>query len=188
MKITQEFEVQRGIDEVWDFFQDVPAVSQCLPGAELTEDRSNGTFAGKVSVKMGPMTASFEGDAKVSPDEASRSVHMEGQGVDRRGGSRGQMTADYRLVATDGGATGVTVDADITLYGAAAQFGRTGLIREMSSLLIQEFIDCLEAKLGAGTEAEADAIAAGQVRGFSLFFSSLAAALARFFKRLFGTQ
>lgn len=187
MKITQEFEVARPIGVVWDFFQDVPSVAQCLPGAELTEDKGDGVYGGKITVKLGPMTAAFEGEATVTPDPAGNTGHIEGKGVDRRGGSRGQVKVDYSLTQADGG-TKVAVDADVTLSGAAAQFGRTGLINEMSSRLIGEFVTCLEAKLEATTEVEAGTITAGEVSGLSLFFSSLWARIKDFLKGLFGSK
>jgi carbon monoxide dehydrogenase subunit G len=180
MNISHEFEVGRPVDAVWSFFQDVPSVAQCLPGAELLDDKGDGSYAGKVSVKLGPMSANFEGEATVAPDEAAKSGSISGKGVDKRGGSRGQVKVTYALTGAGSG-TAVKIDADVTLSGAAAQFGRTGLINEMSKRLIGEFVDCLEAKLAASTEEEADSIRAGEVRGMSLFFASLWS----WFKRLF---
>jgi carbon monoxide dehydrogenase subunit G len=185
MKISQEFTVAQPADKVWEFFQQVPEVAQCMPGAELTEDKGDGTYGGKLSVKLGPMSSSFEGEATVTPDAAARTATIEGKGTDRRGGSRGQVKVEYRLADAPEG-TVVSVDADVTLSGAAAQFGRSGLINEMSNRLIAEFVTCLEAKLGAATVEEAAEIRAGEVRGISLFFSSLVRAIVRFFKRLFG--
>src|SRR3990170_3414537 len=103
MKISNEFEVARPVDTVWEFFQDVPSVAQCLPGAELTDDKGDGVYAGSVSVKLGPMSAMFEGEATVTPDPAAKSARISGKGVDRRGGSRGQVKVDYRLDAVDSG-------------------------------------------------------------------------------------
>lgn len=183
MKITQSFVVARPPDVVWRFFQDVPAVAQCLPGAALEDQGDDGSYTGSLAVKLGPMTAAFEGKCTIDPDPESRTATIEGRGVDKRGGSRGQVKVDYRVTEADYG-TEVVVDADITLSGPAAQFGRTGLINEMSKRLIGEFVDCLEAKLGAGNEEEADAIESGNVNGISLFFASLLAWL----KRLFGGQ
>ncbi|MFQ5948067.1 MAG: SRPBCC family protein [Acidimicrobiia bacterium] len=184
MKISQEFEVQRPVDDVWAFFQEVPAVAQCLPGAELTEDKGGGAYAGKVSVKLGPITAAFEGEAVVEPDASSSSGHMEGKGVDRRGGSRGRVGVDYRLRPSEAG-TKVMVDADVVLSGPAAQFGRIGLIEEMSRRLIGQFVECLEAKLAAPTAEEAASIHTGELRGLSLFFSSLRGAVGAVSRRLF---
>ncbi len=47
MKIINEFEVSRSVDTVWEFFQDVTSVAQCLPGATITEDKGGGVYAGK---------------------------------------------------------------------------------------------------------------------------------------------
>ncbi len=187
MKISNEFEVNRPIDKVWDMFQDVPAVAHCLPGATLTEDKGGNAYAGAVEVKLGPMSAKFEGEAKISPDEPSHSGRIEGKGVDRSGGSRGQVDVDYRL-ADSGGSTRVFVDADIKLSGAIAQFGRTGLVEEMSKRLIDEFVYCLHAKLDAENPEEAASIRAGEVKGISLFFASLAGWIGKFFKRLLGRK
>lgn len=184
MKIEQEFTVALPLDQVWDFFQNVPEVAKCLPGAELTEDLGNGEYKGKLDAKMGPMSVSFEGKAKVATEAASKTGVIQGSGADRRGGSRGKVKVDYALSAVDGG-TQVNVDADVSLSGPAAQFGRVGLIKEMSGRLITEFTACLERKLAAETTEEAEAVNAGEVSGISLFFASLGSMIVNFLKKLF---
>lgn len=181
MKIEHEFTVARPPDRVWEFFQDIPSVAQCLPGAEMLGQSEDGSYDGKLSVKLGPMAASFEGKATVAPDAQARTATIEGKGVDRSGGSRGQVKVTYQIVP-EGTGSKVGVDADVTLSGPVAQFGRTGLVNEMSKRLIGEFVDCLEAKLAADNPAEAETIEAGEVRGVSLFLASLWAWL----KGLFG--
>lgn len=184
MKITHEFAIDQDAHTVFEFFDDVTAVAQCLPGAELTADNGDGTYEGIVSVKLGPMTAAFEGKATVTSDAATLTGHIDGKGADKRGGSRGQVKVDYSVVDRDGGSN-VTVTAEVTLAGAVAQFGRTGLINQMSQRLITDFVSCLEAKLGAESEAAAEAISAAEVRGLSLFFSTVGASIGAFFKKLF---
>jgi carbon monoxide dehydrogenase subunit G len=188
VKITEIIEVSRPVDQVWELFQDVPELATCLPGAELTDDMGDGKYAGAVSVKLGPMTARFEGEATVTADPATRAGKVAGKGVDKRGGSQGQIKVDYSLESMDGGGTRVTVESDVVMAGAAAQFGRTGLIQEMSKRLIVEFVECVEGKLAAETVEEAAEISAGEVKGMSLFFASLGAAIAGFFRRLFGDR
>ena len=97
MKIEHEFTVGRAPDRVWEFFQDIPSVAQCLPGAELLGKSDDGSYDGKLSVKLGPMAASFEGKATVTPDPGSKSAVIEGKGVDRSGGSRGQVKVSYQI-------------------------------------------------------------------------------------------
>ena len=184
MKIEETVEVGRDIDQVWALFQDVPGLANCLPGAELTEDKGDGVYAGTVAAKLGPMTAKFEGEATVLSDESTRTGSVKGRGMDKQGGSVGQVAMNYALTSADDGSTSISIDADVVLSGAAAQFGRTGLVKEMSNRLIAEFVKCVEAKLAAPTVEEAAEVRAEEVQGMSLFFSSLIATVVDFFKRL----
>ena len=186
MKITEVIEVSRPPEQVWTLFQDVPELAQCLPGAELTEDRGDDTYAGRVTAKLGPMTAVFEGEATVTTDHDAMRGEVNGKGMDKSGGSVGQVKVAYELEGMDDGGTRVTVDSDVVLSGAAAQFGRTGLIKEMSNRLIGEFVQCIEGKLAAETPEEAQQVQAADVKGISLFFASLGSSISAFFRRLFG--
>lgn len=183
MRIEETITVTRDPEDVWQLFQDVPQLAACLPGAELTEDKGGGVYAGKVSAKLGPMTATFEGEATVTSDHATRSGAVNGKGADRAGGSMGQVKMTYSIQPTDDGHTVVTVDADVILSGAAAQFGRTGLIKEMSTRLIDDFVRCVEAKLAAATPEEAAEVKAAELKGISLFFASLWSWIKGLFKR-----
>jgi carbon monoxide dehydrogenase subunit G len=173
MDITEEFTVERHVDDVWALFLDVPEVARCLPGAELTEDHGDGSYAGNVTVKLGPISSSFEGTASVISDESSHEMEIKGKGVDRSGGSQGRVKVLVKLVGTDSGHTDVTLESHVMLAGPIAQFGRTGLVKEVSKRLIDEFGDCLYAKLEAGTDEAAAAIEAADVGGIALLFSSL---------------
>ncbi len=179
MKLHQEFVIARPLDEVWRFFHDVPGVAACLPGAEYLGPRDDGRHAGKVSAKVGPFQASFEGEADVRYDEDRKSVTLEGKGVDRKGASRGKMTMACTL--QDAGAqTSIVVDSDVQLSGTIAQFGRTGLITEIANALVADFVDNAEAAIGA--RQPQSAAAARPIGGLAL----LAMAFRGFFRSLFG--
>lgn len=180
MKITQQFHVAQDSGAVWNAFQDIPSVAQCLPGASLTGQQGKDTYTGVVSVKLGPMTPTFEGRATVEADPAARTGTIRGVGADRRGGSRGEVVVVYRLSEDPAaGGTTVAIEADVTLSGAAAQFGRTSVLNDISSRLIAEFARCLEAKLSAATPEARAAVRAGEVRGLSLAASTAGAGLRR---------
>lgn len=133
-------------EAVWALFQDVPAVVSCLPGARLGEALGEGRYRGDLAVRLGPIQTRFSGDASLTPDAETRSGTIAGQGVDKKGGSRGRMEVVYRLSETSLG-TRVEVDADFSLAGRAAQFGRVGLIQELTRRLLGEFAANLEARL-----------------------------------------
>jgi carbon-monoxide dehydrogenase small subunit len=153
MKIAQRFTVAAPPTVVWEHFNDVPALARCLPGAAITADKGGGVYAGRVEVKLGPFGAAFDGEAKIVRDEAARSGTVEGRGVDQRGGSRSRLAMAYR-VTPEGEGTAVELDADITLAGPIAQFGRGGIVRETAAVLIRQFAGNLEAQINAGRGGE----------------------------------
>lgn len=185
MKISESFSVERSLEQVWETFQDIPEVVKCLPGATLLEDLGDHRYRGNVAVKLGPMQPTFEGEARVTPDPVAHEGRIVGKGVDKKGGSQGQMDVVYRL-SSGGSGTQVDVEADFTLSGRAAQFGRVGLIQEMTKRLLSEFASNLEAKLDAATPEEASSVEATDLDATSLVAGSLWSLIRRFFARLFG--
>jgi carbon monoxide dehydrogenase subunit G len=195
MKLHQEFTIARPLGEVWAFFHDVPKVAACLPGAEYLGAKEQGQHLGKVSAKVGPFQASFEGEADVRYDEEKKSVALEGKGVDRKGASRGKMIMSCALQPS-GDATGIIVDSDIQLSGTIAQFGRTGLIAEVANVLVADFVHNAEAAMspvhsstsGAGGETAAQSSAAiGSVHrpisGFAVLVMSIKGLIRSWFRR-----
>ncbi len=183
MEIAQEFTVDRPLDLVWAYFQDIPEVAKCLPGAEVTSVRDDGAYEGKLQVRLGPMSVVFDGKATVTADPSEHTGTIVGVGADRRGGSRGKVTVAYGLTRSDSG-TVVAVRSDIQIAGPAAQFGRVGLLKEMSERLIEEFVAALEAKLDAPDAESAAAIDIGPPAGGVLVVSSLWTMFLRFLRRL----
>ncbi|MGI9586358.1 MAG: SRPBCC family protein, partial [Acidimicrobiia bacterium] len=167
MQIAEQFTVTQPIADVWTLFKDIPEVARCLPGAELTSDNGDGTYDGLVAVKLGPISAAFEGTATVTRDDENYSSNIKGHGVDRSGGSQGSVDVAVHLDDVDSVHTDVRIDAKVMLAGPIAQFGRTGLVNEVSKRLIDQFSDCLHAKLDAETESDAMTVVAQDVRGIS---------------------
>ena len=63
--IEASFTIDQPVGRVWEFFQDVPEVVTCMPGTELIAQTGESTYKGKVTVKLGPVTAAFEGEATI---------------------------------------------------------------------------------------------------------------------------
>jgi carbon monoxide dehydrogenase subunit G len=188
MDVTERFTVTRPIESVWELFQDVPELARCLPGAELTSDNGGGSYDGRVAVKLGPISSAFDGNAIIVFDHEAYTLDIRGRGVDRFGGSQGRVEVTVNLVDADSVHTDVTIDAKVMLAGPIAQFGRTGLVNEVSKRLIDEFSECLHAKLDAGSVEEASAIEASDVQGLSLFIASTWGAFASWFGGLFSNS
>ncbi len=187
MLITQDFEVAQPVDKVWAFFQDIPQVASCLPGAELTGEVGGDTYQGRVAVRMGPVRLNFGGTAQITErDEAARRLVVHATGAEAKG--RGQASMDVTATLTRAGrGTRVAVAQDLQLSGAAAQYGR-GMISDVTSVLMRDFaarmqdrIERIERGEPAG-QAPAPATPAG---GLTLGLRAAIMALSRVFRRFF---
>ena len=110
MLIKNEFEVMQPPDTVWKFFEDVPAVAACLPGAELTEDLGDDRYAGRVGIRMGPVRLEFIGKAHVRErDDETRRIVIDASGSDSKNRGSAEMTVTARLTQGTGAGTRVAV-------------------------------------------------------------------------------
>lgn len=145
--IDDSFTVPYPPQQVWAVFEDMPAVTACLPGAELTEHDAR-SVKGQIRIKFGPMSAAFSGAAGLELDAQTKRGTIRGSGSDGLTGSRAKGDIGYRLSLTDGGAgTRVDISLDFMLQGPLAQFSRSGLVRDFAGRLIAQFAANLTAKL-----------------------------------------
>ena len=73
MKLEQTFEVQAPLERVWEALLDLERVAPCLPGAAITGHDDEGTYRGTFSVKLGPMTAAYNGTIAI--DDVDEAAH-----------------------------------------------------------------------------------------------------------------
>ena len=188
MLIKNEFEVTEPVEKVWQFFENIPQVAACLPGAELTEDLGGEKYKGKVAVRMGPVRLQFAGTADITErDEAAKRVVVHASGADEKGRGQASMVVTATL-ARAGRGTKVGVTQDLQLSGAAAQYGR-GMISDVTAVLMRDFSanmqDRIE-RIERGEAAEQIAAAsATPARGFTLGMRAALMALTRVFRRFF---
>jgi len=173
MKITKTFVVQASPDATWQFLTDPARVAQCLPGAAITGQIDERTHAGTVTMKVGPVTASFKGTLRFERiDTATRTAEIVASGQDTRGTGGADMRMVSTLVEKSPGQTEVTIDSDVKIIGTLAQFGR-GIIQDVSDQIFDRFVAAVRAQLeppaaaaGAGTAAQvAGAATTAQVTG-----------------------
>ena len=194
MLIKNEFEVAEPVEKVWQFFDNIPQVAACLPGAELTADLGDDKYKGKVAVRMGPVRLQFAGTADITErDEAAKRVVVHASGADEKGRGQASMVVTATLTRASRG-TKVGVTQDLQLSGAAAQYGR-GMISDVTAVLMRDFSANMQDRIermkkGAGEVGgeSAEQIAAASAtpaRGFTLGLRAARMALARVFRRFF---
>jgi carbon monoxide dehydrogenase subunit G len=151
--LNHSFTVPASVAETWRTFEDIESVAGCFPGATVTEVDGN-DFKGTCKVKLGPIAMVYSGSGTfVEKDEAAHRFVVDAKGKDKRGnGTAGAVvTATF---AEDSGATRVDVQTDLAITGKPAQFGR-GVIEDVSNKLLQQFVTCLQDKVGASPEPTA---------------------------------
>jgi carbon monoxide dehydrogenase subunit G len=150
--LTESFRVNAPIERVWGYLTNPREVVSCLPGAQLGEVESERAFRGAVKVRVGPVTASFQGRAEFAElDQSRHLVRVVGSGRDPAGGN----TAALRMTSTlqgNGNATEVRVEASVDLGGRLMQFGR-GMVEEVSRQLFAQFASCVRTSLETAATA-----------------------------------
>jgi carbon monoxide dehydrogenase subunit G len=148
MKIEDQFRVNVPFEQAWNVLLDIERIAPCMPGAQLTEVEGN-EYRGIVKVKVGPITAQYKGAARiVEADQGAGRVVIKAEGRDTRGQGNASATVTATLVG-DGDFTQVSIDTDLNVTGKVAQFGR-GVMADVSSKLLGQFVSCLETDVLAG--------------------------------------
>jgi uncharacterized protein len=209
MRLEQTFEVEAPLAQVWEALNDLERVAPCLPGAAITSREEDGTYRGTFTVKLGPMTAAYNGTIRIEDvDEAAYTATLKARGSDKRGQGGASATIVNKLSEQEAG-TRVEAVTDFSITGRLAQFGRGGMMEDVSNRLLRDFASCLATRLAepevpsgaevaAGEAAPEEVAAAGTkpastppptapapepLRGGSLFFSVLWQRIKSLFKR-----
>jgi carbon monoxide dehydrogenase subunit G len=155
MRLEQTFEVQAPLAQVWEALNDLERVAPCLPGAAITGHDEDGTYHGTFTVKLGPMTASYNGTIKIEDvDETAHQATLKAKGTDKRGQGGANATIVNTLSEQNGG-TRVEAVTDFNITGRLAQFGRGGMMQDVSNRLLRDFATCLSTRLAEPAAPEA---------------------------------
>jgi carbon monoxide dehydrogenase subunit G len=184
MLIKSGFEVAQPVDKVWQFFDNIPQVAACLPGAELSKDLGDNKFEGTVAIRMGPVRLQFAGTAQIKErDDPGKRIVVDAAGSDEKGRGQAAMLVTATLVPARGG-TRVEVAQDLQLSGAAAQYGR-GMISDVTAVLMRDFATNMQSRIDAIERGlSPDQVGAGgSASGFAIGLRALRMALGRVLRR-----
>lgn len=147
MEISKTFVVNAPADAVWEFLTDPQRVARCLPGAAITNQVDEQTHAGTITVKVGPVGATYKGTMRFERlDAATRTAEIVAAGQDLRGKGGADMRMTSRLVEREAGGTEVAITSQVNVMGILAQFGR-GMIQDVSDQMFDKFVAAVRAEL-----------------------------------------
>lgn len=151
MELKGEKLIPAPIDKTWAALNDPEVLKGCIAGCESLERVGDDGFAAVMAVKVGPVSARFKGNLKLTDVKAPNSytIHFDGQGGVA---GHGKGSADVSLVA-EGQQTKLSYVARAQVGGKLAQVG-SRLIDAAAAKIAEDFFKAFEAAL-APTEMAA---------------------------------
>ena len=147
LEITKTFVVKAAPAAVWEFLTDPQRVARCLPGAAITENIDDKTWAGTMTVKVGPVQSSYKGKVvfeRLDPTARTAEIVATGQDVRGKGGADMRLTSSLKELAS--GETEVTALSKVNVTGVLAQMGR-GMVQDVSDQMFQVFSQRMRGEL-----------------------------------------
>lgn len=118
------------------------------------EDLGEHRYKGRLSVRVGPMAASFDGEVGIESQPQQWTAVVSGKGADARSSSRATGAMTYRLTeGSSPAATRVDVISDVNLAGPLAQFSKGAVMQEVANRITAEFVRNFEQALSAAPVA-----------------------------------
>lgn len=146
MVIREAFTVRAPVERVWSFLEDVPRLAAYVPGVEAVEEAGPDRYRGRLAVRIGPISARFEGVVHIIRREPLVRLEAEIEGQD--GASASWVKASFLgTVEPAAEGTRLACEVHLTLRGRLAQFGSAVLeatARRMIHAFAQRLQEALE--------------------------------------------
>ena len=129
VKSKKELLLEKDINYIWEIITNPKLMVKSIPGAEITEQIDNENFKGKISIKIGPVTAKFNGIASFTKvNKSNYELSLLGKGSDKSGKGSANMTMDIKLITPDQKKTKMESNITISINGKLAHFGSRMII------------------------------------------------------------
>jgi len=156
MDLSGEYRIPAPREHVWAMLNDADVLRACIPGCEELEKTGDNAFSARVTTKVGPVKATFNGHVTLEDIDPPNSYTISGEG---KGGVAGFASggANVRL-AEDGDETVLTYSANAKVGGKLAQIG-SRLIDSTARKLADQFFAKFAEMASGDIAAEEGAIA-----------------------------
>lgn len=156
MQLTSAIRIGRPAPEVLDALLDPGKVAACLPGGRLIGEVAEGTYAGELRVRIGPVHAVYAGTVHL--DEADRvagTATLSASGRERSGQGSADANVTLRVVPHGATTARVLISADLMIRGTVAEYA-PGAIGDVGQRLVEQFAGNVEQLLAAQAGYPAD--------------------------------
>jgi len=154
MDMKGEYRIEAPRQQVWDALNDPEILKQSIPGCEEIVKTSDTEMTAKVTAKVGPVKAKFQGQVTLSDINPPESYTISGEG---KGGAAGFAKGGAKVaLAEDGEATILTYEVNANVGGKLAQIG-SRLIDGTAKKMANDFFGTFATVVGGPPAAPAAA-------------------------------
>jgi carbon monoxide dehydrogenase subunit G len=160
VKIEGEYLFDGPREAVWEIVRDPEVLATALPGTQSLEQVGENEYAGKMHVRIGPVSGIFAGKIVVSDEVPPESCTLSVEGRGAPGFASG--TGHVQLVEHEGDKTLLNYEGEMQVGGRIASVGQR-LIDTASKSMIGQGLESLNDALQARMKAEAEGVEAEYV-------------------------
>jgi carbon monoxide dehydrogenase subunit G len=161
MDMTGERRIPAPRQTVWDALNNPEVLKASIPGCESLEKTSDHEMTARAAVKVGPISARFNGKVQLSDINAPSSYTISGEG---QGGVAGFAKGGAKVaLADEGPATLLSYQVNAQVGGKLAQLGGRlidATAKQMADAFFDRFSKQVEAMAPAPVESRAEIAAA----------------------------
>jgi len=157
MEQSGEYRIAAPRQRVWEALNDPEVLKACIPGCQSLTSSGDSTLHAVVQMKIGPLSASFEGDVALQDLDPPKAYTLD---VSAKGGAAGFARGTAKVaLAEDGAETVLTYQAEGRVGGKLAQVGQR-LIDAAARKTADDFFEAFAREVAppaAAPDAEAGA-------------------------------
>jgi uncharacterized protein len=122
MKISDQIQIDAPRQKVWDALNDPDILRSCIDGCTKLDRQPDGSFAGTVQAKIGPVRATFQGVVTISDIRTPEHYILSGEGKGGVAGfAKGKAGLDLKILSEN--STELAYEAEALVGGKLAQLG-----------------------------------------------------------------
>ncbi len=146
MKIEGSYEIEAGIETVWELLNNVESLAAAIPGVQSLTATGDNSYQASLSVGIGPVSGTYAGTVQLRDRDRPHSYTLVVEGKGLGGFVRGESR--FRLSEIGSGRTRIDVEGDASVGGVLARVGQR-LVASVAKAQMDRFFESLSRQASA---------------------------------------
>ncbi len=144
MELKGKHKVEATVPVLWNILMDTQSLSKIVPGVTKLERTGENTYSSELEIRMGPMAASFTGNAQMEDIMDHRKFTLKMQQSNKMGNANSVMKVE--LLAITESETEVIFEGELKITGLLASMGKN-ILSSAANVLTRQFFANLDHEL-----------------------------------------